>query len=166
MPGIQRTNPGTKQIWDVNENEAGALGSFDPAALEITRDVGEDGLEFGIFVRLNAGKAAKIIAASASVIGCTLISNLADDYENRKYNIDDKAAIGRRGYFWVKFDPANIPVVGGAVIVSTAANLEGYLTSLDDVTTNVVPAGVTIETVLDTTAEVYLEGKGLIPITP
>jgi hypothetical protein len=166
----QNTNPqypSTKPTWDISELQAGGLGSKDPAALEITRDVGQDGIEFGTFVNFNTStdKVEKIAAADTDCIGPALISNLADDYANRKYNTDDKCALGRRGYFLVKFQlGVPKPTPGGTVRISNGAGTEGYLTA-SATNSKVADKGITIEAVYDTVAEIYLEGKGVIALT-
>ena len=102
--------PESKRTWDISEAEAGNRASSDPGSLEVTKDVDADGLPFGVFADLNPAtkKLRKLVAGSTASVGLTLISNLARDYENRKYNADDKAAVARRGFFLVKIDINNI----------------------------------------------------------
>lgn len=165
MPNTNPTYPSNKKNWDIAEKEAGSVGSTDNAALEVTRRVGTDGVEFGVFINVDSvtGLVDKVAAGDALVHGVALIDNLAQDYENRQYKIDDKAAVARRGYFMVKIDVNNKPVVGGVVRISSAASLEGYLTT-NAVGSKIAAEGIAIEAVFDTVAEVYLEGKAAIAV--
>ena len=159
--------PNTKKIWDVNEQEAGSVAQSDPADLQVTEEIGEAGVEFGVFVCRDPGdqnKIKKFDGVFTNSAGVSLISNLASDYLNRKYGLGNAAAIARRGFFVVKIDVANKPVAGGAVILSAVAGKEGYLTSVGS-PVGVVTGGVRIESVLDTVAIVYLEGKATLTVT-
>ncbi len=157
--------PDSKKAHDINEQQAGREGSQGSAPLEVTRESGVDGLEFGTFVsKLANGKLKKVIAADTEVAGIALGSHLATDYANRKYNTDNKVALARRDFFTVKIDIANKPVAGGPVRISSAAGIEGYLTT-DLTDSKLVAEGVEIEAVYDTIAEVYLEGKASIALT-
>ncbi len=158
----------TKQIWDIEENEAGSVGSKGSAPLEFTKEVGTDGVEFGTFINVDSttGKVDKLNAADLFVHGIALIGNLADGFHERVYNDGDIAAIARREYFFVKIDSANAPAVGGSVFISTAASLEGYLTSVDDVNSSEAADGIEIVAVFDNVAEVFLDGKAKIAVVP
>ncbi len=157
--------PSSKKNHDIVENEAGSLGSKGSAPLEVTRVCGEDGVEFGTFANVDSttGRVEKVASGDTAVHGIALISNHADDYANRKYNIDDQVALARREYFFVKIDEANKPDVGGEVRISNKAGIKGYLTS-DAADSKAAAEGITIEAVFDTVAEVYLEGKASIAL--
>lgn len=161
----QRFNPSTKPTWDISEGTPGRESAHDPAALEETFLVGEDGIEFGTFVTQDATtkKIEKMAVGNTNVAGLALVSNLAHDFENAKYGLDDKAAVAKRGYFYVKLDVNNIPAEGDAVRISFDANIEGYLTS-NAVNSLAAAEGITIRRVFDTMAEVFLEGKGSIVV--
>ncbi len=156
----------SKQNWDIIEFLAGMEARKDPSALQTTKDSAVDGLEMGVFAALDgSGNLIKHAVGSTDTAGITLLDELADDFENFKFNIDDKVAVARRGFFTVKFDEANAPVANGQVLISHAGGLEGYLTSLDDVNSKEISNGaVTIEEVQDTVAIVSVRGDGLIPI--
>ena len=160
------TFPDSKQIWNINEGEAGSLSTKDSAPLQVTDISGIDGLEFGVFASRDTADEDRLKKPSSSFVklaGVTMISNLAGDYANRKYNEDNQVATLRRGFAWVKIDPNNKPTVGSIPRVSFATDIEGYLTT-DLTDSEIITSGVRIERVLDTVAEVYLAGLGDIPL--
>lgn len=157
--------PSTKQIWNIGEGGAGFVAKTDPANLQVTEQAGEDGLQFGSFVARDANLMKLFDGVFTEIAGLALSDNFASDFENSKYNLDDKVAVARRGFYYVNIDTANLPVVGGVVKLSAVAGKEGYLTSSAGLVGILSGGGVRIEAVFDTVAVVYLDGKGELAVT-
>lgn len=152
MPAQTRAN------WNIGENQAGQTGSHDPAALDFTQKV-KATVPFGRFVINDAGEMRVPTTADLTLHGISLEDpQAASDQENRQYLVNDIGAFARRGYYFVEIDPDDKPVVGGVVIVSLEAGQEGKLTSLVAGNIENLEEHIIIVTVLDTVAEVYIDG--------
>lgn len=152
MPAQTRAN------WNIGENKAGQMGSHDPAALDFTLKV-KATVPFGRFVVNDAGEMRVPTAGDLTLHGISLEDpQAASDQENQQYLVDDIGAVARRGYYLVAIDPDDKPVVGGAVIVSLEAGQEGKLSSLVAGNIENLEEHITIVSVYDTVAEVYIDG--------
>lgn len=151
--------PSTRQIHDIGESEPGAIASHDPAALEET-EVADATLLllFGIFGVIDTGKIREPQSGDTEFAGVVLIGNLAGDYENRKFIEKDTVPVARRGYWWVRIDTNNKPTKNGVVRISYDTGIEGFLTT-NAVNSLLSAGGIRITQVLDTVAEVYLDGS-------
>lgn len=153
------TYPQARAVHTITEPRAGTKGTHDPAETSAPTQKALFALEFGTLVTQGSGGYDKVGPASTSVVGALPVNQLAGDYPIGKHVIDDAVAPIRRGYLHVKIDPDNKPAVGGNIRVSFASGKEGWLTS--SVTSSLaIPktAGMKIESVYDTTAEVYFDG--------
>jgi hypothetical protein len=153
-PQVAQSRPN----WDITEQEAGMAGSQAENAEAAPTRKALAALEFGAFVVNGSGGYDKFSNAATSVVGPALFNNLARNNTNRLYTIGELASVGRRGYFLVKIDTANKPVAYGAVKISYAAGKEGYLTSAGS-SFRTAASGIQITEVLDSVAEVYLDGS-------
>ena len=165
------TFPQNRPNWQTSGITPGNPGSHDPAALQISREVelANSALpQFGVFVSPGAaGNITVVLVAGTEAVGIALVENNSRDFANRKYGKGDRAAVARRGFFWVKMDPANpLADTNAAIFISSATNLEGYVTSLNDITTSALGSGVSIESIKGDSVELYLDGSAIYTLTP
>lgn len=165
------TFPQNRANWVTSNITPGNPGSHDPAALQISREIELANATlplFGVFVSPGAaGNVTVVLVASTESVGVALVENNSRDFANRKYGEGDRAAVGRRGFFWVRMDPANpLADTNAAIFISSAADLEGFVTSLNDVTTAALGSGVSIESIKGNFVELYLDGSAVYTLTP
>lgn len=160
------TYPQTRAVHSITEPAAGSKGTADPAETSAPTQKALFAFQFGTLVVQGVGGYGEVAAGSTSVVGALPISTLAGDYKNLKHLVDDAVAPIRRGYLHVKVDPANKPVVGGPLRVSYAAGKEGWLTT-EVANSKVIAAsaGIKLENVYDSVAEVYFSGLPEYPLT-
>jgi len=157
----------TKSLWDIGEPRPGETASTDPGAFEETK-IASEAIGFGVLVA--PGASNKLVdlltAADTSIEGLAMIGNQAGNYDVNAYIAADVVPVMKRGYAYVKIDPADAPSVGTTVIVDTAAGQEGWLvaTPATGVTLS-VNSGIRITQVLDNVAEIYLDGSASFPVT-
>lgn len=161
------TVPTSRPVSSISEPAAGSLGTYDPAAQQAPAQKALAALDFGAFVVDGSGGADALgPATTQQLLGVALVAPNAEDYATSAYAANDIVGIGRRGYYIAKIDPDNKPSVGGAIRVSFATGKKGWLTS--SATSSLLiaqTAGVRIERVYDTVAEVYLNGNAVYPIS-
>ena len=161
------TVPTSRPVSSISEPAAGSLGTYDPAAQEAPAQKVLTAFDFGALVAAGNG-GADVVSSSTSqnLLGVALIANNSGDYANNAYLANDIAGIGRRGYYIVKIDPDNKPTAGGTIRVSFATGKKGWITS--SATSSLLiaqTAGIRIERVYDTVAEVYMNGNPVYPIS-
>lgn len=158
--------PTSRPIHSISEPAAGSLGTYDPAAQQAPAQKVLTAFDFGALVIQGSGGFDVVGPASTQVAGVALIGNNSGDYANDAYLADDIAGIGRRGYYHVKIDPDNKPTAGGTIRVSFATGKKGWLTSATASSLLIAQtAGLKIERVYDTVAEVYFNGNAVYPIS-
>lgn len=160
------TYPQTRPIHSITEPAAGSKGTLDPAEASAPTQKLVTALAFGVMV-VQAATGYDIVASgSTGVVGALPVSTLAGDYANKAYKADDAAAPIRRGYLHVKIDPDNKPTLTGALYVSYATGKEGWLTSSSSNSKQLAAgAGIKVENVYDTVAEVYFSGNPIYALT-
>lgn len=148
----------TRQIWDITGGSPGQGGSNDPGKLDFTLKV-KATVPFGRFIVNETNEMRVPTTGDLTLHGISLEDpQAASDQENQQYLVDDIGAVARRGYWLIAIDTSNKPNVGGAVIISLQSGEEGKLTSLVAGNIENLEEHITIVSVLDNVAEVYIDG--------
>lgn len=159
------TYPQTRSVHSITEQAAGSKGTYDPAELSAPTQKLLTALPFGVMVTQGTNGYDKVTNSSTAVVGALPIGVNAGDFKNGRYLANDAVAPIRRGYLFVKIDPANKPTAAN-LRVSYDAGKEGWLTSeMANSKALAAGSGVKLENVYDTVAEVYFSGLPEYPLT-
>lgn len=157
------TYPQTRPVHSITEAAPGTKGTLDPAESSAPTQKLITALPFGVLVVQGVGGFDIVAVGSTAAVGALPVSTLAGDYKNNAHLALDAVAPIRRGYLYVKIDPAAKPLVGTGARVSYAVGKEGWLTN--SVVTSKIVSGIRVENVYDTVAEVYFDGSAEYTLT-